>query len=747
MSPEGPGNIETGEAVSSRRAAPFQWNTLATDMVAGMALGGVALPICVIAGVLAYEPLGPAYAGIGAAAGIICGAVGGVVGAFARTSSFVPNLPSSTMSLILASFIAAVGARSGGDVALMSAMLPIAVLLGGIFQGLIAASGLARAVKFTPYPVLAGFLTGVAVLIIVQQLPRLFGVPSLDALARAIGSLSLGAPGMPLFGFGIVLLIAAVERHAPRVPSLLVALLAGTALFHLMEAVLPDVSLGETIGRVSIEQVRLGLSLEPALFLQAFTYPDILRSLLLTSATIAILGTLDLTFSLRGAQDLADVELAPVRNLAAQGVSNAAAALAGGVSVTSSFAIGRSIFAAGGRTRAAPVALAGTLLALALLAPGLISALPNVILAAILVSISFKLWDRWCISLVRDLVRGGDVGARLRARRNSAIVATVAAATVLGQPVVGALVGIVLSCLVFILEMSRPAVRRRLDGTRLFSKRIRSQQDGATLRRFGGRTAIFELQGVLFFGNADDLATAIREAETAIDAAILDLGRVTDLDTSGATVLAQIAARCRTKGIALLVAGLRPDFEAVALDAIGRDGWTLVFPDLDSALETAENRTLANAASDDPWRALNLEQTDFAGGLSERELGVLRLHMVSAAYPPGAALCRAGEPADRLWLLTRGSVSVRLPGSRSAKRIAGLGPGTSVGELGLLDRRPRSADVVADEEVEAWVLTAEGFDALLRNEPHLGQSLLATIARMTAQRLRTTSDELALTEN
>jgi CRP-like cAMP-binding protein len=52
--------------------------------------------------------------------------------------------------------------------------------------------------------------------------------------------------------------------------------------------------------------------------------------------------------------------------------------------------------------------------------------------------------------------------------------------------------------------------------------------------------------------------------------------------------------------------------------------------------------------------------------------------------------------------------------------------------------------VVADEEVEGFILSAESFDRLLREEPHLGQSLLATIARLTAQRLRVTSEELML---
>ena len=121
-----------------------------------------------------------------------------------------------------------------------------------------------------------------------------------------------------------------------------------------------------------------------------------------------------------------------------------------------------------------------------------------------------------------------------------------------------------------------------------------------------------------------------------------------------------------------------------------------------------------------------------------------KAHLQPCTYSTGEALCRAGAPADKLWILTRGSVSVRLAGDLGDRRIAGLGPGTSVGEMGLLDRRPRSADVIADEEVEGFILTAESFDRLLREEPQLGQSLLATIARLTAQRLRVTSEELLL---
>ena len=80
-----------------------------------------------------------------------------------------------------------------------------------------------------------------------------------------------------------------------------------------------------------------------------------------------------------------------------------------------------------------------------------------------------------------------------------------------------------------------------------------------------------------------------------------------------------------------------------------------------------------------------------------------------------------------------------LPNERYAHAFE---PGCSVGEMGLLEKRPRSAEVVADEDVEAYLLTEEGFEIILHEHPRIARALLASIARQLAHRLRDTSDEL-----
>ncbi|TDR93446.1 SulP family sulfate permease [Enterovirga rhinocerotis] len=716
------------------------------EIGAGATVALLTLPFAVSAGVLAYAPLGRDYIAAGAATGILCAVSGGIVGALTRSSSFIGNVPSAPLALIQASFVSALLAGFGGDPAIALALMPLSVILAGFWQALFGWSGFVRIVKFTPYPVLAGFVTGLSVRTFVQQFPRLFELPTPSAFWDAVVAGTVPHLPMAAFGLVVVAVIRLSDHFAPRFPAMLVGLVTGSLAWHALMALWPSLEIGRTVGAMSLAEATIGFSLRWDLFARIFEDAALVQNVVLTSLTLAAVSMLDFTFSVRTAQSVSDVRLSPPRDLAGQGLANVASALTGGIAVTSSLGTTLAVFEAGGRTRIATLSLAVFLLIAAIVGPHLIGAMPIIVLTAMLISIAWKMWDRWCFAVSRDALVAANPEVRTRARRNLAIVVAVMAATVLGQPILGAVVGVILSCLVFIMEMGRPIVRRQLDCSRISSKRIRSQQDRAVLAAQGGRTVVFDLQGVLFFGNADDLATAIQNLHGRVRTLILDFHRVTDLDTSGATVLRQIARRTAENGVQLVLAGPAPKYRPLLEEALSEAPGVRLFPDLDAALEEAEDRVLAAHGPGPGWAGLAIHETDLGGGLSEAELKALVGRLEHASYAAGEALCRAGEPADRLWIITRGSVSIRVAGAHHARRIAALGPGTAVGEMGLLDRRPRSADVVADEDVESYVLTAEHFDALLRDEARLGQSLLATIARLTAQRLRDTSEELRLAD-
>ena len=97
-----------------------------------------------------------------------------------------------------------------------------------------------------------------------------------------------------------------------------------------------------------------------------------------------------------------------------------------------------------------------------------------------------------------------------------------------------------------------------------------------------------------------------------------------------------------------------------------------------------------------------------------------------------------------MWILRSGTVGVRAAGDPPLL-LARLGPGSPLGEVGLLEQSSRSADVVAEEDGEAFLLTAEAFSAILVQDPELGQTILFVVARHLAARLREANEDLRMT--
>ena len=715
------------------------------EVAAGATTASVALPFALAAGVLVYTPLGSDYIAQGALAGLFCAVAGGVAGAVFRSSSFVATNPTTPTALVQASSVAAL-LGSLGDAATTIAALPILILLVGAWQILFGVTGLSRVIKFTPYPVLAGFVSGLAILIVLQQLPVLFGTGSLRGFANNILALQLPYLALPIFGLSLVAAIILLGQRAPRLPNLLIGLVAGFAIYHGLRWLAPDIYLGPTIGAISVRSLWSWPPIDPDAVRTIAADFEAAQIILFGSLTLALLGTLDTFFALRTAQHLSDIKVTPRRDLIGQGLANGVSAISGGVVVSTSIALLTANFRAGGRRRISTITSGVVLLIGTLLFPNVIFSLPLIVLAAILIVTSVRMFDRWTFGLFRDALFAQARSTRNHSRLNLLIVATVLAATVFGQPVIGAAVGFGLSCLIFIAQMSRPVVSKRWSGEAVRSKRVRSRHHVEVLRLHGGRVAVLQLQGVLFFGNADDLSAELLALQDRCEIVILDMRRVSDVDTSGATMLQHIAARFRAGKKHLILCGIDPAFSDLLRAAMagGSDG--RLFPDRDSALEWAEENIIHTHAAEHASAELALAETDLVQQMSPEEIDILASHLSLMQYPVGTALCKAGDAPDRMWIIKRGSVSIRVTGARGERRLASLAPGCAVGEMGFLDNRPRSADVYADDNVEAYVMTAESFAAILRDHPRVGQAILANIARQLSQRLRDTSEELRLAD-
>jgi MFS superfamily sulfate permease-like transporter/CRP-like cAMP-binding protein len=708
---------------------------------AGFLVGLATFPQVLAAALLAFQNLGSEHLAASAQIAVTAGAVGIAVVTLFSNARLVIGIPLAGPALILGSLITELLRRPALaeqlDVMLIAAA--ICVLFAGLWQILFALVRLVELIKYMPHPVLAGFLNGFAVLIMYSQV-----APHL----RATGSGTTPLERLELFGFmfALVGLIFAFPSMAKairasflnRVPAPLWGLLIGIAIYHLLRKLMPQIDLGSTIGTpISAHRAISPFLASSSDMLGSIT--EIMPTLLAYSAIAAGVSTLETLLALRLAQNLQDIEIDVRRELTVMGAGNCLASLIGASPMSGVPSLTVLSYSNGGRSRRAGAVAGATVLFFGTLLSGLLGQIPIVALSAVLIGTTSRIVDRWSLGLPRQIVTGKSADIRRHSTYELAVVLSVMAVTVLSSIIAGMLVGLALSAIIFIVRMSQPVIRRAFSGDTLFSKRVRSNREMAVLRATADQRLAIELQGVLFFGNAESLGRELKGAFEMAELVAIDFTRVTDIDVSGANVVRGIVERAAKLKRRLLLSNLS-NVLSDRLEAVGAlaGPGVLLSDDLDSALEWMEQQTLGKYALDEEAdKRVNLSEVDFVEGLDAVDLRRLERAMMRRHFPQGTMLCHAGEEANSMWLMLAGSVSVRvLDANGKRRRIASLGHGTTVGEMALIDGRPRSAELVADEAVDCYELSRDAFETILRTEPSLASRLLFNIAKQLVHRLR-----------
>lgn len=705
------------------------------DLLAGLNAACVTLPLGLTAGILVYAPMGPEYYAQGAAAGLLTTIVAGALAALFSSSSFIIVGPLASTSIIPAALTAylmneATFARAPHFIVLAIA---ICIILSGLLQIIFGVLNLGRVIKFTPHSVIAGFINSVGFLIILSQIRPYFRFEE-----ETPGFVRIEHPAQLLFVIALAVCIAIFRDNFKRLPAPLFGLFVGTLGFYGLHYLFPDLPLGQTIGKLpfsfppSSPLWTLGdAQARAALF-------SVGPHLLLISLTLAAVATLQSLLAFRVAQNLAQLPPRPPRDLVAQGLANFASGLTGGIMALTTAAPTDASFRAGGHTRIAGITNAIITLLIVALFSSTLAAIPVVVLSAILVSIGYQVLDRWTFRLFRDAYSKRLGVNRSHARQDLSVVLLVMAVSVASTIVAGAIAGVVLSCLIFIVNMTRPIIRRHYFGDQIFSKRSRPRDDIAFLLRTARERAVLELQGVLFFGNADDLSNLVNEMLKESKMVLLDMRGISAVDVSGATVLANMVTRAKARGCTIIlcnVSSSRLDTTSIAKESI-------IFPDLDSALECMENESLRAAAARPADEAIPLAALDLTREFDADEIELLRSLLTPREFEPGKVICSESEDADRMWVLTKGSVSVNLRAESGFRRIASLTAGTTVGEMAMLEGAARSATITADGEVSSYELSREAFATIRREHPVLALKVITYFAQEMTRRLRQSNLDL-----
>ena len=489
------------------------------DIFGGLTAGVVALPLCLAFGVAS---------GLGAASGLYGGIILGIAASLLGGTAVQVSGPTAPMTLIAAGVVAA-NTLPTGQVNLSNVFAVF--LLAGALQALFGIARLGRYIRFLPHPVISGLMTGIGLIIIVQQIFPVAGLdsPSSNPLAilKSLGALQDGVrPGAVLLAAATVGLSFLLPRIISVVPPSLVALVALTVIAAALGV--PAPTIGDIPG---------GL---PHFVTPRFDFAD--PKLIITAAfQLAFLGSIDALTTSLVADNITRTHHDSNRELVGQGVGNIAAALFGGIPGAGAFMRTAINIRAGGRHRSSGVIHGLFLLAVMLGLSGVVQYIPHAVLAGILISAGLSIID------YRSL------GHVLRApRADSLLMLLVLVLTIFTDLITAVGIGMVVASFIFMASIARIMEERTkltLVADEPWADEIKIPEEMRT------RLLIKHVDGPLFFGFAHAFRKLSSQA-TDGKMLVLRMERVSYMDQSGIYALQDVLIDLEAANLRVFLVGL-----------------------------------------------------------------------------------------------------------------------------------------------------------------------------------------------
>lgn len=725
------------------------------EILGGLTAMLVALPSSIAFGVLAYSALGPAYAGAGAMAGLFgAAALGLVAPAIGRTAGLVAA-PCAPAAAVLAALMTELSTPHDGSAGLSAqavlSLVALTALVAALLQvayGVLRGGGL---IKFIPYPVVAGYLSCVGLIIALAQLPKVLGTGSGLPLLHALLDPSQWRAESVIIGLVTIITMATAPRITQRAPAAVIGLAGGVVSYFVLAGFRPELMQldGNTlvIGKLQASGSFVDSVSNRVRSLGDISLHDI--SLVMVHAlTLSVLLSIDTLKTCVGLDAITRNRHNSNRELIGQGVANLASFFSGGMPGSGTMGPSLVNINSGGRTyRSGIMEGVFVILAVLFLSP-LIAWVPISTLAGILLVIAWRMFDKHIFHLLRFK----------SSRTDFAVIAAVILTAVTTDLIAAAAVGIALTIFLFIRDqISSHVIRRKLSLVQTASKTRREDKERELLDRFGEEGLFCELQGHLFFGTTDQLFTHLEADLKQRRFILLDLRRAQSMDYTAAQLFKRMNAQLMERNGRLLFSGMpsgvteQRNFEKYLkhLGIVNPQDGVLVFETLDSALEWMEDRILAaHGILEHEDKILKLTDMSIFSSFSPEVLKQLESCLRETDVKAGDTIFSAGDSGDELFFVMRGAVSFYLP-LESGKRhhLDTASSGSVFGEIAFLDNTVRSADAVAKTDCKLSALSRTTFDRVFADKPEVLAKTYVSLALLLAVRLRQTDKQLQALED
>jgi SulP family sulfate permease len=719
--------------------------SIVRDATGALAGALTVVPIILSCGAVLYESMGSAWVTAGISAAFVAAVLAAIVAALFGGAPLHLNSPKTTHAAILSGLIASVatdpsfGAGNGSGGAALLLVASTALLVSGIVQTILGASRLGSLVKFVPYPVLAGFINGFAIQIILNQLPRALDIDGPQELLRAFNGtvpVNWWALGFAFLSGGFAIL--AKKRSGP-VPAALIGLFAGTALQMLCLRLVPHEDLGATIGALP-PGIPLSLRIADILnFVSSAGFRNHAAVIVATGITIALVSSIQSLLSISSTEHLFGARHNSNRELVVQGAANIASALFGGAPSGGSPNITRIVHASGGRTAFANFAYACILLALSYGLNRIVGLIPLSVMAGVVIVTSAEAMDKWTHQLLIGVGYGGHSSTRWEIYLNLTLVLVVTALVVFVSVLVALGVGFAAALIAFIYRSNAQMIRRIQHATQLRSRTKRSRAALDALGQHGRRIAIVELDGPLFFGSAERVERVVGDELSASDWVLLDLKRISHFDSSGVLMLKRLDELLLRSGrrlfLAPLLAGGRRRKFLAEWGLTKPETDSRVFESTDAALSQAEDELLDKLATQESDEEIDLAAFPVTQDMNDAERALLLSLATRRSYAAGDVVIGREAPHGGLVLLTRGRLSVLWEKDGKALRTASYRAGMALGEIPLMLERQRLLKLVADTPTVLLELSQEALEHLRATMPGLDAKLMRSLSIEIGYRL------------
>jgi high affinity sulfate transporter 1 len=505
----------------------YEGSWLRADLLAGVVLAAFLVPV------------GMGYAeaaGLPAITGLYATIVPLVAYAVFGPSRVLVLGPDSSLAPVIAAVVLTVAAGSSTTTTEVAGVLAVitglVIALTGVFR-------LGFVTELLSRPARLGYLAGIALTIVVGQLPKVLGFSIatddlLGQMREIADEVRAGAadPTTFVIGASALIVLFVLGRWAPRVPATLVVVIGGIAAVALL-----DLSV-DTVGMLPRGLPTLAVPSVPT---------DAIPELIVASFAIALVATADTSVLSQALAARRKEEVDPDRELVALGVANLATGIFQGFPISSSASRTPVAIEAGARSQLTPLVGAATVALMLLVAPGVLRDLPQAVLGAVVVSAAIRLVD------AREI---------RRLWRMSRIEFALWAAAFLGVALLGVLPGVFVAIVLSLVDFVRRAWRPH-DATLVRVDELKGYHD--VERHPEGRSIsgllLYRFDAPLFFANASFFRREVREhiagAPEPIAWVIVAAEPITDVDTTAADMLGELLDELEAAHITLAFAEMK----------------------------------------------------------------------------------------------------------------------------------------------------------------------------------------------